>query len=201
MRGYQYILLAAAMLAAATLAGRFIMPADGASSLRAADSDPTIAVCALPALLNEMMESERYRPDREQFEEEVNDKLQELRDRRDELMQDLEGLEPGDPEAIEPSRQLEMLGRQYQQMQYDGQNEGDALFARQMTEAWELICSSADAVAEDLGFDYVLITAGEDEVLNQTSSAIALRQMLARPVIVAPDDVDITDDVRDDLNM
>ncbi|MCA9311294.1 MAG: OmpH family outer membrane protein [Phycisphaerales bacterium] len=172
-----------------------------AAVTRQADADHTIAVCAVPSLLNEMLESERFRPERDRLEQELNDKLQELRDRRDELIEDMEGVDPSEPEGREAAMEIETLGRRYQQLQMEAQGRADALFARQMTEAWNLIRSSAEAVAEDLGYDYVVTTAGRDEQLNQESSATALRQMLARPMIVFPEDADITDDVREDLNL
>ncbi|MEO1130234.1 MAG: hypothetical protein AAFX05_11085, partial [Planctomycetota bacterium] len=61
--------------------------------------------------------------------------------------------------------------------------------------------SSAAAIAEEQGFDYVLASITPDtEVMEGTMDAVA-RDILGRPVLVLPEGTDITEDVRADLKL
>ncbi len=72
--------------------------------------------------------------------------------------------------------------------------------AKQVKECNALVRSSTRAVAEDLGFDFVISSADEEEELAE-SVEVLFRQITSRPVIMFPEENDITSDVRDDLNL
>lgn len=163
-------------------------------------SDSTIAVCALPTLINELMASGRFLPERDAYQKDLNEELDELRERLTELQQQLQNMNPDDPGAQETFNEFQQLRQQLAQGQQENARKLEAFTARQVKECNRLVRSSARAVAEDLGFEFVISSADPEEDLAETVETL-FRQLTSRPVIMYPEENDITIDVRDDLNL
>lgn len=187
---------------AAALLGGFIAQQFTTQRAHAALADGgSIATCAVPQIVNELMASDRYAPAREELAEQINEELQPLREEGQALLEELQGMKPEDEGAQSKVQRVQQLRQQVQRLEQQGAQRMEQFTAEQIAECFKLTRSSASAVAEDLGYDYVISTVGEDEELNTQSVDTVLRQMLARPVLFAPEDADITDDVREDLNL
>jgi len=74
------------------------------------------------------------------------------------------------------------------------------LTIEQLEEAYELTRGATEAVAEELGYDYVLSSQRPDDEFNLNMSSIPA-EFNARPAIVFPEGVDITLDVIAELNL
>jgi Skp family chaperone for outer membrane proteins len=165
------------------------------------DRDHAIAVCAMPSLINELMASPRFLPARENPAPELRDEFEDLRRELDDLNQRLENAGENDPGAQRDVRRRREVFQQLQNLQGRIARAVEEKTAEQFAECYAMVRSSASAIAEDLGFDYVIATGDPDESLSTTISEVTLRQITARPVLRFPRGVDITDDVRDDLNL
>lgn len=202
MRTWERTLILALALAVLALLARVSFEPNA----RAADTAPpkpehSIAVCATPSIINELMASPRFKPDRENAAPDIRKKLEDLRDELNDLRERLKGADPNDPGAQADSQKAREDVSEFQRLQQQYLGAVEAKTAEQFAQCFALVKSSANAVAEKLGYDYVISTGDPDEELSKTDSNVTLRQITARPVIRFPKGVDITDDVRDDLNL
>lgn len=167
---------------------------------KAAQTQP-IAVCDVINVVERLMDSERYKPARDEAGAASEKAIAEFRDRAQAAEAALRGMD-------EKAEGYEAARREYQlagmALQREGQRlaqEMDALTTTQLMEAYGVVRASADAVAEQLGFAYVIASRPGDKPLDATDTAAVVRAMLARPVIRAPEGVDITADVKQDLKI
>lgn len=191
------------LLLAVALSGlAFLRPAASeARATTAVMADGSIAVVALPSLMNELMQSDRFLPDRTAYEQELNDELQAMADELRAFSERHANLQPDDPGAEGIVSQFGEMRRRLGEKQGENTRKIEAFTVRQIKECNELVRSSAKAVADDLGFEYVVASSDPDEGLTDQSVELLLRQLTARPMIMFPEDNDITSDVRDDLNL
>ena len=202
MRTWERTLLLALTLAVLALLARVsFSPAAYAIDSPRDEPSHTIAVCATPSIINELMASERFAPDRENADPEARKKLEELRSELRDLQERLKNADPNDPVAQKDRARAREAVSEFQQLQQQLAEAVETKTAEQLAACFALVKSSAAAVAEHLGFEYVISTGDPEEKLNTTNSEVTLRQITARPVIRFPKVVDITDDVRDDLKL
>ena len=194
--------LSAAALIAAVNLSPLVGAAASASSDEADKVDaPKIAVCAVPMLVNELMASDRFQPDREKLEEELKAEYDALQAELRELSEKGRGMSQDDPMLGETMQKFNELRVKIGEKQREIAEKLEAKSAEQLLECYELARSSANAIAEGLGYNYVMASVGIDEKLSGDNVELALRQMMARPVIMAPKNADITEDVRADLKL
>ena len=197
MKRTQTTLLIAAIAISLTA---LLRPAPTPAYANVASSDSPIAVCALPTLINELMASDRFLPDREAYTEELSQQINELLEKRNELQQELSNMNPEDPGAQETFGEYQSLNQKIARLRQENSQKIETFTAKQIKECNRLVRSSARAVAEDLGFEFVISSADPQEDLAETVDAL-FRQLTSRPVIMFPEENDITADVRDDLNL
>lgn len=194
-------------LSAATLiAAVNISPIAGAIASASSDEAdkvdaPKIAVCAIPMLVNELMASDRFKPERERLEEELKAEYEDLQNQMRELGDRGRELSPEDPSFRAAAQEYQALRDKVFEKQREIAQKLEAKSSEQLLECYELARSSANAIAESMGYNYVMASAGNDEKLSGENVELALRQMMARPVIMAPKNADITEDVRADLKL
>jgi Skp family chaperone for outer membrane proteins len=192
--------------AAALFAAINLSPLGSASAHAAGDEAekvdaPKIAVCAIPMLVNELMASDRFRPDREKLEEELKAEYEELQTEFSELGDKGRGMKQDDPAFAETAQAYRDLQQKIYEKQREIAEKLETKSAEQLLACYEMARSSASAVAEGLGYNYVFSSVGADEKLSGENVELALRQMMARPVVMAPKNADITEDVRADLKL
>ena len=192
-------LIAALAIAALALALR------PGSDARATIEEDTfsIAVCSLPTIVNELMASERFTEEREDLASEFEDASSDIEERLEQISQDARGMDPDDPAMGAMGEQFNELRQELFRLRSSFESDSARLQARHLKEAFQLVRASASVVADDLGYDFVLSSASpdSDDELNEQNAALLLGQLSRRPVITYPDAHDITDDVRDDLNL
>ncbi|GAB4545870.1 MAG: hypothetical protein Tsb0013_04120 [Phycisphaerales bacterium] len=163
----------------------------------------SIAVCALPTIVNELMSSERFAEEREDLTAEFEEDTAEIESRMNQIRDDVQGMGPDDPAMGAIQEEFFSLRQQLFRRQTEFQTASARLQARHLKESYQLVRASAVAIAEDLGYDFVFASASpeDDDELNDQDAALLLGQLSRRPVIKFPEAHDITDDVRDDLNL
>lgn len=163
---------------------------------------PLIAVCAVPAIINDLMASDRFEPDFLERQEELREEVEPLIDELEELQAQLTApdADPEDPALQQAFERFQQLRGQLSQISQQHNVTLDAFRAKQIIEAYELIKASARAVATEQGFQYVISSADEFEELAE-STQVVVRQLTVRPVMMYPEAADITEAVRDDLNL
>lgn len=165
--------------------------------------EPRIAVVAMPQIVNSLMDSDRFRPQREEFELNLREELlKPINEQIAELQQEASGVDRSDQEAM---RKLQTrfgeLQREGARVQGEIARKVEEKVAEQLVECYTLVKESATAVAEDLGFNYLLASGGpEDKLETQTVMALS-RDLISRPVLLSPEGADISADVREDLKL
>lgn len=163
---------------------------------------PSVATCAVLTLADELMESDRFRPARQEYEASLRqEKLDPMVDQLRALQERLEQIPENDPQVPELRERFVRVQREASRIRNELAQALDAKAAEQLAECYELVRSSAGGVAQDLGYDWVLASSDASKPVSTDSLVSLMRDLLSRPALVAPEDSDITEDVRKDLNL
>lgn len=184
------------------MAGGLLSSPATARELDTESGKPAIATCALMKVVDELMETERFRPARVDLEDTLRkEKLDPIVEQLKEIQAKSEGMSREDPGADEIRERYGRLQREAQRAQQEIVRAVEQKVAEQLSECFQLVRQSAEAVAEDLGYAYVIASTDPDTELKMESVVSLVRDFLARPVLVAPKGVDITEEVRRDLKL
>lgn len=170
-----------------------------------------IAVCAINRVMKSLLESDRFLPAREAINvDELIQEYQNLEAQMNALRQQWEQLQGGqtDPNQIQSEgerlqAEAERIGTRMQEIQElakERDQQLQQLTLEQLKEAYELARDAAEAVSEDLGYDYVIASQRPDDEFNLNFNALPA-EFNARPMLVFPKDADITLDVMSELNL
>ncbi len=178
---------------------------DGAT-VRAAPEEtgkaPRIAVVSTLKITDELMNGPRFKPARTEFEDDLREReINPITERLKELQGRIEGMERDDPRFRDLREQYLRLQRELSEKTHELARAVERKVAEQLVECYALVRTSAAEVAENAGYTFVISSTDPDAKL-ETDTVVALtRDMLSRPVLVFPREVDITEDVRKELNL
>ncbi len=181
-----------------------LRPGPGAVIAAAEDSDKPqkFAIVSTLKVADELMNSDRFRPSRTEFEDELREReLSPIAERLKELQAKLEALQRDDPQMRDLREQYLRLQREMGEKTREVARAVEHKVAEQLVECYSLVRSSAAEVAENAGYTFVISSTDPDEKLESETVVALTRDMLSRPVLVYPKEVDITEDVRKDLNL
>ncbi len=163
---------------------------------------PRIAVCALYRISDELMETDRFKPERVELENKLRDEeLKPLYEQLRDLQKRLEGMDQKDPAFTEARERYFRLQNQARSVTQEITQKVERKVAEQLEQCYQLVRASAVAVAEEMGFNYVLASNSAEESLKKESVVALVRDMMGRPALLAPKEADITEDVRQDLKL
>lgn len=205
MRTAERVTLYAAVGLALLLSLSATLPTTGVA--RAADdaadtAEPRLAVCALYKIADELMDTDRFKPDRVEFENQLRDEtLRPMVDQLKELQKRLESMDQKDSEFPETRERFFRLQSLAQRTTQEIGQKVERKVAEQLKECYALARASAVAIAEEKGFNYVIASNAPDDELEAETVVALVRDMLSRPVLHSPKGVDISDDVRQDLKL
>ncbi len=197
------IFLAAIASSVVTLLGFQLLSGTPATA-RPMVAEGDIAICDVATLSEDMMDSDRYLPQREQKREDLQTELLlPLENLAKQLEADFTAAQAADDQAKMQALQGQFmqLQQQAQQAQQDFQQQLQQFIAEQFKDAYNQIVESAQAIGEDLGYSYVAASSPPTAEFEDESFADLLTEVLSRTYVSFPDGVDITADVRDDLNL
>ena len=198
-----HVFLAAIASSLFTILAVQLLAGTGATA-RTTISEGDIAVCDVASLSETMMDSDRYLPAREAKREELQEQyLTPLQEQATALeAQFAEAQAAGDQERMQAlQQQFFTLQQSGQEAQQNFQNELQSFISSQFQDAYSKIVESAAAVGEDMGFTYVAASSPPTSDFENESFADLLTEVLSRTYVHYPEGVDITADVRDDLNL
>ena len=163
---------------------------------------PRIAVCALYRIADELMETDRFKPERVELENNLRDEeLKPLYEQLRELQKRLEGMDQKDPAFAGTRERYFRLQNQARNTTQEITQKVERKVAEQLEQCYQLVRASAAAIAEDMGFNFVLASNSSEEALKKETVVSLVRDMMGRPVLLAPKEADITEDVRQDLKL
>ncbi len=199
----RFFLYAALAVVAVIAAGGRLLDRDAFAQADASSAKPdqSVAVCDLVSIVEKLMESDRYRPAREELQAAAEAELAPLREAGQALEQRARNTPQDDPAFPDLFREFQRAQQEYQQKLQDGGRRIEELTVAQLKEAYEVARASAEDVASDLGYEYLISSRDATKEIEAVDVAGAVRAMLARPIILAPEDVNITPDVLADLKL
>jgi DNA phosphorothioation-dependent restriction protein DptG len=161
-----------------------------------ADAAPRIATCDVYAVMQSLVESDKYKPARVAGQEKARAELKEIAGQIGALEQQLKSMDPKDEKTLEIFREFNAK----KEMFAERQAELDEFLGNQFVEAYEQVRKAADAVGEREGYSHVLVTRRRDEKVSNNMEQVT-QQMLSRPVLRAPAADDITEKVLAELGL
>jgi Skp family chaperone for outer membrane proteins len=181
--------------------------ADGATAEDDAMMDPdsehtSIAYVAGYSVITDLLASERFQPAVDELQAEAEEALAPFEERAQELQQEARNIDPNDAQArSEIQQRFRELQQEAQQVQQEYQQRIEELQRTNVQIAYNDLRATVEAIADDGGFDYVLMAENPDEDLAEGLTQDPGEEIRRRHLIVHPEGANITADVRADLNL
>ena len=157
---------------------------------RGAEGEPTrVAVMDVLGTVQKLFESDRYKPARDEFEAKLlTEKVQPARAVMAELKTRYEALPPDSPDRGKLSSEYDQRSREVDL----ASSAAEEFNTRQLAEAYRVVIETAGSVARERGFTMVVASRTDRDFIKGANVNTAVQEMLARPVLVAPEGSDIT---------
>lgn len=160
-----------------------------------------LAVCDIYAIADRLVESDRFQPRLREEQDRIKAELKPLEDELRAMQERGSALDPQADETRALAMEFQRKSQEYQQKVRESERVYQAFLATAYVEAYDAAKVSAQNVAEDLGYTFVIASRKSGEKIETTDLSQVVQAVLARPVIKAPDDADITEDVVKDLKL
>lgn len=161
-----------------------------------------IAVCDIHGITDRLLASKRFEPRNEAERARIEEQYQRNRDELTNMYQALEKLDKSDPEYArresEYREQFEQKSKESEMMRRDY----SSFLIRLRHEAYTLAAESAEGIAKKHGYSYLLGTSASDKELKLSSDHYDYGVQIARrPLLMWPDETDISAEVESDLGL
>ena len=165
-----------------------------------ADED-VIATCDIYKVTDALLNSDRFQPDIESRQAEIGDQLRPMEEALRGMQEALQGMDQEDPELPARATEFRRAQQEYQQRRAQLEADFEAFVSSKYVEAYGLVRESAEAVAEKLGYSYVIASRVREEAIEAQGVQQVIQAVLARPMVASPEGTDITEDVAFDLKI
>ncbi len=151
-----------------------------------------IATIDALALIDLMLQSERYEPARSAKVKELNDQIVPIGREVTDLESKLIMGKKDDPQRDTMVQTWQGKKQQLQQLQQALSAELDKFNSKQAAEAYDIVLATSDALAKQGGYTHVLMTRKE-RGFTAENQAGTVQQLLSRPLAMWPATDDLTD--------
>ena len=151
--------------------------------------------------LGQLMDASSMKDAREQLDEELSEKDEELRSRIQAFEDEHRDLKPDDPNANEVRNQYARLAEEFRAWQMEKMGQREKLFAEQIEQAYRDLVAAVDVVADRNNIDIVYRFIPTDDDFEATAPAAVYDAIRARVAIKYPDGLDLTDQVLEELDL
>lgn len=189
-----------ALLAAAAIA---LLATPNVFGTRAAQpaGDSRIATVDLLTLLEDMLQTEDFKPARDAFRTEWETRIGQLQTQLQQIETELQMGGQNNPNIMQLQQRYQQLGYQYQQVNREAAMAFDQFNAEQAAEAYATLNENASALAQGLGYTHLIVTRESADVTKNGNLATVTQEILARTVVLAPESDDLTARLRDRLSI
>lgn len=206
MKTKERLFVYAAMLACVILALRPQFAATAAASTpgNPAATEPVvarIATCDIYEVVEKLVVGDRFEAPRKAQEERLRVRMKPLEDELAAMESELKEADPKDEAAQEKARVFQRKRSEFVLLRGKAQQEYTDFVAKQYVEAFEEVKSSAAAIAERLGYTHVIASRTAEKTIKATDPERLVEAFLGRPMTVAPEGSDITEEVKADLKL
>lgn len=190
--------LAALVLVAATL---FITARVSGNWQGAADAGPKFATADLLTLLEDMLQTDDYKPARDAYRGEWETQLEEIQGRLQRIETELRMGGQQNPNARALQQQYQQTGFEFQQIQRDATLGFDQFNAEQAAEAYQKLQAEARSLAKSLGYSHLFVNRENPMITERGNLATVTQEILARPLALSPEDNDLTARIREQMSI
>lgn len=168
---------------------------------QAAVESPTIAVFDLYGVLETALQAPTAVTERETTAGIFREQATTLQTQLQDLGTQIQSMGVQSPEAQPLIGEYQQKQQQLQQVQGQIQQTLTQLYADQMATAYSNIIDTANAIADEAGYDILLGSRPATSTIDRGPVEVMVQELLARPVLRAPGSIDITDRVRERLDL
>lgn len=160
-----------------------------------------VATIDLMGLTQALLTTDAYAPEREEFGQQYAGRIQDLQTDLESLRNEIQVMQPNDPQRQQLAQQFQQGYQQLQQVAQEAQNEFDSFAAQQAADAYAEVRAEATSIAEERGYSHVIASRPGNEIEQRQSLATVTQEMLARPVVLSPESANLTQAVRDSMDL
>ncbi len=160
-----------------------------------------IATCDVYEIVEKMVVGDRYEAPRKAEEERIRLKLKPLEEELAAMEAELKEADPKDEAAQDKARTFQRKRSEFALLRGKSQQEYTDFVAKQYVDAFEEVRTSAAAISERLGYTHVIASRTAEKKIKATDPERLIEAFLGRPMTVAPEGSDITDEVKADLKL
>ncbi|MBX3387426.1 MAG: OmpH family outer membrane protein [Phycisphaeraceae bacterium] len=160
-----------------------------------------IAVCDVFGVTEKLVESPRFKPDRESEEQRIRERLEPMQRELADLQREIEGMDPTQESTQIKIREFRAKREAAAAIEQQAAIAFRGFIARQFLEAFEIARQSAVAVAERAGYTHVIASRDPSKKIETLNPERIVEAFLGRPVLMSPKGTDITDDLLADLRL
>lgn len=171
------------------------------ASQDAGSGSQKMATVDVLALVQETLQADDFRPERESVAEEWTARLDQAQSELQRLQEEIQLLPQNDPQQGPLRQQYQRLAQQAQQIGQQANQAYQEMSARQAREAYTRVHAAADKVAASGGFGVVFATRTDATIDESSNLATVTQEILARPVLFGPATTDLTGMVRTELGL
>ncbi len=165
------------------------------------DKAYSVAYVYIGKILNQLMLSEELDEDRQRLIKELQETEAGFRQRLDEVVGRLRLLDPESAEAAQVNQEGEALYEEMVQWQQEAVRKRGKLDAEQMEKAYREMIDAVEVVADRKGIDTVYRFVPTEEPFDTENPEAAIMAIRLRTALRYPEDLDITDDVVEELDL
>ncbi len=203
MRASERLFVIGGVVLAIGLALAARVPGGGSAAwaVGAQPATPRIATVDVYSLVERLIARPEMATPLNDLAQALNDRVNAARQELETLQRELQGLAPTDPQA--GARQQDFLVKRegLNQLFQQSSAELDKARAEQLIDAYKQAREAAGAVSGRLGYTLVIASRAPDAPIQQQAMALALQELLARPVLKSDPADDITKQVAEELKL
>ncbi len=162
---------------------------------------PRIATVDVLAVVERFVLSDKFTPAREALAAEKNKAMEPIAATLDSIEAKAKLLPANSPELRPLQEQYQQAQQQLDAMSETARREVEAFNVKQLNEAYGTVNDAASALADKLGYTHVLASRNGPTSLRSTTVNNAVQEMIARPVVKAPAEDDLTQRLIDQLGL
>lgn len=191
--------LSIGLLAAVVLIAVITWPTR-ATTVQAAE-EHRVATVDILLLLQRLMQTDEYLPQREAVSEEWSNRIQGAQANLDKLEAEIRLLSPNDPRSMALRQQYQQSAQQLQQLSQQGQQAFQSMTAEQASSGYTRIRDRARQMATEWGYSHLIASRTEVDFSGVTNLPGVTQEILARPVLLSPPGDDITEAIAEAMNL
>jgi len=166
------------------------------------DGEPhRVATVNIMTLLEDYLRTEGFKPDRDAFRSEWETRLGDAQSALQQIENELRMAQPNDPNAMQLQQRYQQTAYQFQELQRQASMAFDRFSANQAADAYAQLHEQAVALAEERGYSHLIATRHSGEIDDRGNLSTVTQEILARPMMLAPEGHDITAVLRERMDI